>query len=98
MVIEWLKFRVPNSHKDTFLKHDQAIWTQALAQYKGFLGKEILSSPDDHSLIIFMIRWQTRALWKAIPSHDLELINSQFSEAMGDISYEILESREYFVI
>jgi uncharacterized protein (TIGR03792 family) len=98
MVIEWLEFRVPSDDKDIFLKHDQAIWTRALAGYKGFLGKEILSSPNDHSLIIFMIRWQTRALWKAIPSHELALIDSQFNEAMGDISYEILESKEYFVI
>ncbi len=97
MVIEWLKFQVEKSYKDIFLGLDRKIWTSRLSRCRGFVDKEIWFDPDDDTVIIIVIRWQTRDLWKRICVADLESINSQFQEAMGDIPYKMLESREFFL-
>ncbi|WP_425469059.1 TIGR03792 family protein, partial [Pediococcus acidilactici] len=46
MVIEWLKFKVV-SNRERFVQKDAEIWTEALARYPGFLGKEVWLNPKE---------------------------------------------------
>ncbi len=96
MVIEWLKFKVPAANRDRYLAIDDEIWTSALATYPGFLDKITWLEPGHDDEVIFVISWATREQWKAIPEDDLEEINQRFDEALG-VSYELLESKEFYV-
>lgn len=97
MVIEWLKFRVSPEQRERFVQQDAAIWTTALAQYPGFLSKEVWISPDNLDEVIAVTHWETYEQWKAIPPEDLERIEARFSEAMGDVEHPIVESARYQV-
>jgi uncharacterized protein (TIGR03792 family) len=97
MVIEWLKFRVAPDQRERFVQQDAEIWTPALAQYPGFLRKEVWISPDRLSEVIAVIHWETFEQWQAIPPDVLEKVEAQFAEAMGDVDYAIVESAQYQV-
>lgn len=96
MVIEFLKFRVDPSWRETFIQKDAAIWTTALAKYPGFLGKEVWINPHDSTEVVFVIHWQSREQWKAIPVLDLQSIEQEFSRVMAN-GCELVESGEYQV-
>ncbi len=96
MVIEWLKFRVAAQLREEFIIQDEAIWTTMLAQYPGFLGKEIWLNPQQAEEVVIVIRWQTREQWFAIPQADLELTEQKFNQALGG-NYDMVESKEYQV-
>ncbi|MEM8603699.1 MAG: TIGR03792 family protein [Cyanobacteria bacterium P01_F01_bin.86] len=96
MVIEWLQFRVPAEHRERFVRVDDEIWTAALQTYPGFIGKETWISPNDDEVVIFVIRWQTREEWKAIPEEDLAAIEARFDEAL-EFVYTMEVSREFQV-
>lgn len=96
MVIEWLKFRVAPEQRERFVQQDAEIWTVALSRYPGFLNKETWISPDNLEEVVHVIRWETFEQWQAIPPDDLERIEAQFTEAMGN-TYEIVESAYYQV-
>ncbi len=49
------------------------IWTQALANYAEFIGKEVWLNPNEPTEIILVIRWVTR-LWKWISREQLKVI------------------------
>ncbi|MGF1542269.1 MAG: TIGR03792 family protein [Pleurocapsa sp.] len=95
MVIEWLKFRVVPELREKFIKLDKEIWTTSLADYPGFLAKEVWIEPTASDEVVFTIRWQSRQQWKSIPPEDLAAIETQFSAAMGSTNYQMLESKEY---
>lgn len=96
MVIEWLKFRVPNAQRARYLAIDDEIWTSALATYPGFLDKTTWLDPNQDDEVVFVISWATREQWKAIPEDDLMQINQRFDQALG-FDYEMLESKEFIV-
>lgn len=96
MVIEWLTFAVAPEHRETFIRVDHDIWTAALSQYPGFTSKEVWISPDLTDQVIAVIRWQTRAQWKAIPQDDLAQIDQRFQETLG-VPYRLIDAREYQV-
>lgn len=96
MVIEWLKFKVPETQRDRYLEIDNEIWTSALATYPGFLDKTTWLDPHHADEVIFVIAWATREQWKAIPENDLDNINQRFDEALG-FDYEMIESKEFVV-
>ena len=95
MVIEWLKFRVAPESREKFIKKDKEIWTTALSSYSGFLGKEVWLDPTANDEVVFIIRWQSRQKWKSISIEDIKAIEAKFSTAMGQVNYEMLESKEY---
>lgn len=97
MVIEWLKFQVSPEQREWFIQQDAEIWTTALAQYPGFLSKEVWISPDNLEEVIVVAHWQTYEQWQAIPPQDLERIEAQFTEALGDVERALVESKRYQV-
>ncbi|NJN85516.1 MAG: TIGR03792 family protein [Leptolyngbyaceae cyanobacterium SL_7_1] len=96
MVIEWLKVMVDPDVREQFVQTDEEIWTAALAEYPGFLGKDVWISPDNLAEVILIVRWSSFAAWDAIPPAELEQIEARFREAMGD-TYEIVGSARYQV-
>ena len=94
MVIEWLQFRVDEEIQDEFVERDRAIWTAALAQYPGFVKKEVWTNPAQPNEVICVIHWATIEQWKAIPVSDLEAIEAEFKGVMGD-RYELLGVTTY---
>lgn len=96
MVIEFLKFKVDPDLREAYIQKDAEIWTTALAQYPGFLGKEVWINPQDSTEVVFVIHWETKEQWKAISAEDLQAIERTFSQAVGH-SYKLVESGEYQV-
>lgn len=96
MVIEWLMFRMAPGNRERFIDKDTEIWTAALSQYSGFVGKEIWIDPDRADQVVTVIRWSTREAWKAIPTDEIDPVAQQFDQALG-FDYEMLESREFQV-
>lgn len=96
MVIEWLKVNVSPEVREQYVQKDEEIWTAALAEYAGFLGKEVWISPDDLAEVILIVRWSSFEAWDAISPTELEHLEARFREAMGD-TYEIVGSARYQV-
>ncbi|MEL6221139.1 MAG: TIGR03792 family protein [Cyanobacteria bacterium J06626_14] len=97
MVIEWLQFRVQEDLREQFVQLDEEIWTAALSQYDGFLGKEVWISAEDLTEVVATIRWDSTDSWFSIPDSDLQRIDARFIEAMGDGTFELLDAKAYQV-
>jgi uncharacterized protein (TIGR03792 family) len=97
MVIEWLQFRVQEDLREQFVRLDEEIWTAALSQYDGFLGKEVWISAEDLAEVIAVIRWENSESWYAIPDSELQKVDTQFNEAMGEETFELVSSKAYQV-
>nr|WP_211176531.1 TIGR03792 family protein [Brasilonema sp. UFV-L1] len=91
-----LKVKVPPEQREKYIQNDAEIWTKALAKYPGFLGKEVWINPNDATEIVLVIHWATREDWRTVPQAALEIIDHQFTQAMGEY-YPIVESSEYQV-
>ena len=96
MVIEMLRIRVPVADQPRYLAADAAIWTQALAQNDGYLGKEIWSPHDDPEMLHLIIRWASRAAWHGVPQDVLMRTNAAFQAAMGQ-DYPVLSCTDFNV-
>ncbi|MFQ3615370.1 MAG: TIGR03792 family protein [Cyanobacteriota bacterium] len=97
MVIEWLRFDVSPEARERFVQQDAEIWTTALSEYGGFLGKEVWISPDNPREVITVVHWESFDQWYSIPKDQLEAVEARFSEAMGQNTYQLLESKAYQV-
>ena len=97
MVIEWLRFTVPVADQARYLAQDAAIWTVALAGNAGFLDKQVWVRHDDPTCVNLIIRWASRAEWKAVPAGLLAETDQAFQAAMGAV-YPVLECIDYEVL
>ncbi len=95
MVIELLKVEV--AEREKYLQKDRQIWTKAIAQFPGFISKEVWLNPHVPTEVVLIIRWRSREEWKSISVQVLEEIERQFALEMDSSSYKILESVEYQV-
>lgn len=96
MVIEWLKIQVAPELREEFIQKDAIVWTPALAKWAGFLGKEVWIDRQYPDQVNFVIHWQTKAQWQAIPKDYLEAITMEFNQQFP-YPNEIIESQEYQV-
>lgn len=96
IVIELLRCQVDPKHREQYLQKDAEIWTKALADCPGFLGKEVWLNPQEDSEVILIIRWATKEQWKSISEELLNQIEQEFAQQMGQ-TYTIVESSEYRV-
>ncbi len=92
MVIEWLKFKVPQEKWEAFIQRDEEVWTAGLKSLPGFLGKETWVDPVENE-VVMLIRWETRELWKSVPQSTIDELDAK----MGELQMPIAESREYQV-
>jgi uncharacterized protein (TIGR03792 family) len=96
MVIEWLKVRVSPELREKYIQKDAEIWTAMLAQYPGFLSKEVWSDPKTPSELVLIIRWESREAWEAVPPDQLKKTEQKFNQEIGGQD-QIIEEREYQV-
>ena len=97
MIIEQLTFRVPASLRPRFLDLDAQIWTAALAQCPGYLGKEVWLEAEGSDALHLVIRWTTRDAWKAVPAALLAETDRRFAAALGQ-SVPVLRCLEHEVV
>jgi len=97
VVIELLKVEVAAEYQEKYLQLDRQIWTNAVAQFPGFINKEVWLNPNKPTEVILIIRWRSRQEWKSISVQLLKEIELQFVLKMGSISHKIVESAEYQV-
>jgi uncharacterized protein (TIGR03792 family) len=83
MVIEWLRFRLPEADHPRFIALDAQVWNPALARNPGYLGKEVWQAADDADELSLIIRWQNLAAWKAVPQALLDETDQAFTKAFG---------------
>jgi uncharacterized protein (TIGR03792 family) len=83
MIIEHLTLRVPLPLRPRFLQADAEIWTATLAAQPGYLGKETWGQADDAEVLHLIIRWQTRAAWKAVPAALLAATDARMTAVLG---------------
>jgi len=83
VIIEHLTVAIPSGTSEAFLKHDAAIWTATLAQQPGFIGKETWIEAEDDTRVHLIIRWESRAQWKAVPPALLAATDTAMSAAFG---------------
>lgn len=90
MVIEWQRVRVPPEKRDLYVEKDAEIWTSALREQEGFLGKEVWLG-EDGSEVVLLIRWRSREDWERMPGV-VELAERFCREAP---EWELVECRGY---
>lgn len=98
MVIELLIVEVAIEDREKYLQIDREIWTKAIAQFPGFISKEVWLNPDRPTEVNLIIRWRSREEWKSISTQLLEEIECQFALKMGNTRHKIVELVEYQVV
>jgi uncharacterized protein (TIGR03792 family) len=96
MVVEWLRFDVPEARQAEFLAMDAAIWTVALARQPGFVRKEIWRAAGDPRTLNLVIHWASREAWHAVPRAVLDEATHAFEAALGE-TFPVLGMTEYRV-
>jgi uncharacterized protein (TIGR03792 family) len=97
LIIEWLRFQVPEDWHDRFLQADTEIWTAFLQTCPGYLGKQVWRSAESSDGLILVIQWATRAQWKAIEPDILAQVAQRFEAELGR-SFELVQVQEYEVV
>lgn len=98
MVVELLIVEVAIEDREKYLQIDREIWTKAIAQFPGFINKEVWLNPDQPTEVNLIIRWRSREEWKSISTQLLAEIERQFALKMGNTRHKIVESIEYQVV
>lgn len=91
IAIEHLCFRVPPGGVAAFLQQDEQVWGSALRRHPGFLGKEVWLDQEDPELVHLILRWASRADWKAFPSEQVEALDRQ----MRPFYVRLEQAKEY---
>jgi uncharacterized protein (TIGR03792 family) len=97
MVVEWLVLAVPEEWHDRCLAADAAVWTAFLASCPGYVDKQVWVNPAQPGELIMVVRWESRAQWKAIPVAELARVEAEFQAQVGR-SFEIVASQEYAIV
>lgn len=90
MVIEWQRVRVRPEERERWVEKDAEIWTPALREREGFLGKEVWLG-EDGSEVVLVIRWRSREDWEGTPG--VEELEERFAREAPE--WEMVECRAY---
>lgn len=83
-VIEELTLTIAPDRIAQYLRRDAEVWTPFLESCDGFLGKEVWLPDDRPGTVVLIIRWATKAQWKAITPAEVEAIDGQMDELRPD--------------
>ncbi len=89
IAVEQLVFKVKKEKVDEFIELDQKIWTEELAKWPGFLGKEIWISESTPVEIITTVYWRSLKEWKSIDHEKLRETDQKFKKALGENNFEL---------
>lgn len=82
--IEHLVFQLDDPTKiEEFICLDEAIWTEELAHYAGFLSKEVWVNANVPGEVHTLLIWKTMEDWKSIPLDKLKEIDQRFIATFG---------------
>ena len=90
-VIEHLSFNVKADRVEEFIELDQKIWTTRLAQFDGFISKEVWTDEYKPGEVILIICWDSFEAWKSIPEEVLNETMAKFDEAFGAEDYKLVQ-------
>jgi uncharacterized protein (TIGR03792 family) len=76
-VVEVLRLRVPAAAREAWLTAERASWEPWLAGQDGFLGRQLFWDPQRQEGLL-LIRWASRAQWKAIPADTVQAVQERF--------------------
>ena len=76
-VIEQLRLRVPEPHRELWLQAEASSWQPWLEQQQGFLGRDLFWDPEREEGLL-LIRWNSREQWKAIPQAEVLRVQARF--------------------
>ena len=83
-VVELLRLQVPASQRQVWLDAEGRTWQPWLEQQQGFLGRDLYWDPA-HEQGVLMIRWATRAQWKAISVEEVNRVQEQFDREVNAV-------------
>ena len=78
-VVEHLRVKVPAEARQAWLEAERGSWEPWLAQQPGFLGRDLLWDPEREEGTL-LIRWASRAQWKAIADAEVEAVQERFEQ------------------
>ncbi|MBM5807257.1 MAG: TIGR03792 family protein [Cyanobacteria bacterium M_surface_10_m2_179] len=78
-VVEHLRVKVPAEARQAWLEAERGSWEPWLTQQPGFLGRDLLWDPEREEGTL-LIRWASRAQWKAIPLAEVEAVQDRFEQ------------------
>ena len=76
-VIEQLRLRVPEPHRELWLQAEASSWQPWLEQQQGFVGRDLFWDPQREEGLL-LIRWTSREQWKAIPQAEVLRVQERF--------------------
>jgi uncharacterized protein (TIGR03792 family) len=79
VVVEHLRVKVPAEARQAWLEAERGSWEPWLTQQPGFLGRDLLWDPEREEGTL-LIRWASRAQWKAIPLKEVEAVQERFEK------------------
>jgi uncharacterized protein (TIGR03792 family) len=81
MTVEILRFEVPTGRADEFVRRNEEVWTPALRQSPGFIGREILRAAAHADEIVIIVRWRSREDLERFPA----ALERDLSSRMADL-------------
>jgi uncharacterized protein (TIGR03792 family) len=82
MVVELLHFVVAPGRRDDFIARNEELWTPALRQQPGFLGREILVNVDRPDEVVIVIHWRTLADLETFPAGQQEKLEARMADVV----------------
>lgn len=76
-VVEMLRLEVPAAQREIWLAAEASTWQPWLEQQDGFLGRDLFWDPKLEQGLL-LIRWASRAQWKAIEADAVDQVQQRF--------------------
>ena len=80
MIVEELTLHVEDGDVEAFLDADARVWTAFLSRQPGFVRKEVWLPDDRPGVVVIMVWWQNRELWKAITEEQVAAVDAEMGE------------------
>ena len=81
-VVEMLRLDVPAAQRQIWLEAEASTWQPWLERQDGFLGRDLDWDPRLEQGLL-LIRWASRAQWKAIEADAVDQVQQQFDSAVN---------------
>ncbi len=89
--VEQLILHVKPELVERWIELDHEIWTEGLAKWPGFAGKEVWVNGDRPGEVMAVVYWSDFDLWKAIDTEWLMETDRRFNEAFGAGNARLVE-------
>jgi uncharacterized protein (TIGR03792 family) len=91
VAVEQLILHVKPDLLEEWIELDHEIWSEGLAKWPGFAGKEVWVNNDRPGEVMAVVYWSDYDLWKAIDHQWLIETDREFNRRFGDGNARIVE-------